>query len=413
MGTSKYRYVIGGLWLGLNFAAGMNFFAIAPVLPLILEDYGASKSAGSFLIGLVPLVQAGLSIPGGILVSRLNLKWTVAVAWFISSALLLAPLAGDFATLLALRTGFGIGFSVIAPASGILLMQWFPRRERPLANGLMMVGGSLGVTTSLFLTAPLAAAVGWRGALMMPGAVMLAGAVLWVVFGGTATTAGEPVRRRVSVPQMLSTLRDRVTLLIALANTAPAALMVAQTSWLPTYFHESLGMSLSKAGLLTGILPFTGMFWIMLGGLLPLWFSRRRPFLLVPGLVTVFAGCATFLAGDTPFLFVALVGLSFACSFFLPTLLTMPMELPGMTPHRIAMVGAAFMTLGGIFTFISPLTVGILADVTGSYVPGFALWAVAALGLFVAALLLPETGVPSTAPDENAIPVKPATRGQR
>lgn len=408
MEKSRYRFVIGGLLLCLNFAVGMNFFAVSPLLPLIVEEYGVSRGLASLLIGLVPLAQAALSIPGGLLGAKIRLKPLVAACWFASAGLILTPLASDFGALVALRLMFGIGLAVLMPATGIILMQWFPRRELPLVNGVMMVSGSLGVTLALFTQAPLAKAVGWQGALMLPGAVMLAGAVLWVALGRTAEVTRQPARPAVSVRQMLTTLRARVTLLIALGNAGPGALYVAQMAWLPTYFHESLGMSLSKAGLLTGLMPFSGMFWMFLGGLLPLLFARRRPFLLAPGVTIVFAGLSTFLAGDTLFLYPALLALSFSASFFLPTLATLPMELPDATPARVVMMLAGSMTVGGFFTFVSPLTVGLLADATGSYAPGFALWAVAGLGLFVAALLLPETGRTRDAPGSGAKAVGPA-----
>jgi len=405
---TRYRFVIGGLLLCLNFAVGMNFFAVSPLLPLIVEEYGVSRGVASLLIGLVPLAQAALSIPGGLLAAKVRLKPLVAVCWFASAGLILTPLASDFGALMALRLGFGIGIAVLMPVSGMLLMQWFPRRELPLVNGMMMVGGTLGVTLALFTEAALAEAVGWQGALMLPGAVMLAGAVLWVALGRTTQVTRQPGRPAVSARQMLTTLRARVTLLIALGNAAPTALMVAQMSWLPTYFNETLGMSLSKGGMLTGLMPFSGMVWMFLGGLLPLFFARRRPFLLVPGVTIVFAGLSTFLAGDTLFIYPALIVLSFSGNFFLPTLATLPMELPDATPDRVVMMLAGSMTVGGFFAFVSPLTVGLLADATGSYVPGFALWSVAGVGLLVAALLLPETGRTRDAPGSGAKAVGPA-----
>ena len=51
---------------------------------------------------------------------------------------------------------------------------------------------------------------------------------------------------------------------------------------------------------------------------------------------------------------------------------------------------AAIMTVGGTLTFIAPLTAGALTDLTGSYLPGFALFAVLAWSLAVAGSRLPE-----------------------
>ncbi len=51
---------------------------------------------------------------------------------------------------------------------------------------------------------------------------------------------------------------------------------------------------------------------------------------------------------------------------------------------------AAIMTVGGTLTFVAPLAAGALTDLTGSYLPGFTVFAVLAWSLAVAGFLLPE-----------------------
>jgi len=74
-------------------------------------------------------------------------------------------------------------------------------------------------------------------------------------------------------------------------------------------------------------------------------------------------------------------------------LMTIPMELPGTDPNRVSVTFGTILTIGGIMTFLSSLTVGVITDVTGSFLPGFALFSVLAWSLAVAGFLLPETGV--------------------
>ena len=75
---------------------------------------------------------------------------------------------------------------------------------------------------------------------------------------------------------------------------------------------------------------------------------------------------------------------------YVPILMTLPMELPRMAPEQVSLMWAAIMTVGGAFTFVSPLAVGALTDLTGSYLPGFSIFAVLAWSLAVAGFLLPE-----------------------
>jgi len=387
---SSYRFVIAGLLLALNFCLGLSFFALGPILPLIQDDYDINRGMASLLIGAVIMMQAVFGIPGGVLVGRLGVRRVLTGGWLLASAPLLSLLAGHFATLLLLRVAFGLGFALLIPALGSLLMQWFRPRELPLMNSLNLVAATLGITASTLSAAPLADVLGWRGVLSLFGGITLVGAVAWMVLGGTREEVRDTVPI-ISAREIWSVLRSRTTLLLALADVGPYAQYVALTSWLPTYYHEELGMSLSKAGFVAGLLPLTGVFTLLLAGLLSLRVDRRKPFLILPGVLIGFAGFGSFLAGNSPALYLAVIMVGFCSWFYLPILFTLPMELPGMSQQRVALVWAMILTIGSTASFISPAVVGFTTDILGTYWPGFSLWAVLSWSLLVAGILLPET----------------------
>ena len=62
---NRYRLFIAGLILWAQFAHGMNVVALAPVLPLISEEYDISHTSGGLLLGVVMLIQGvfGLVTP--------------------------------------------------------------------------------------------------------------------------------------------------------------------------------------------------------------------------------------------------------------------------------------------------------------------------------------------------------------
>ena len=143
--VSSYRYVVGGLIVFLNFSIGLSFFAVSPLLPLVIDDYSISRTLASLLMSLVILVQAIFSIPGGVLAARLDKKLTLGVGALLSSSMGLSWLAGGFGVLLALRVVYGLGMAVVWPVTGPLIMQWFTPRERPLWNSLNMGAMSAGM----------------------------------------------------------------------------------------------------------------------------------------------------------------------------------------------------------------------------------------------------------------------------
>src|SRR4051812_28986101 len=99
-GTHRYRLVIAVLLQVFNLFAGLNFGAVPPILPLIMDDYGLNRSVASLLVALIIVVQAALAIPGGMLVARSPLKALTVVGWVAAGAMVLVPLAGSFWVLL-------------------------------------------------------------------------------------------------------------------------------------------------------------------------------------------------------------------------------------------------------------------------------------------------------------------------
>ena len=387
--NSPYRYVIAGLAFLLNACFGLSFFVIGPVAPYIIDDYHISHSAAGLLTGVTILAQTTLAIPGSMLVGRIPVKALITVGWFLAAAPALTFLAFDYSVLLVTRLVFGASFAILLPALGPLLMYWFRPRELPLVNGLNLAVTTLAMSLSTFLAAPLSEAIGWKEALSVFGFVNLAGAVVWVFLGRVGQSAKAPVRG-LSLGHAWRVMKSKTALLLAAADAGPLAQYTALVAWLPAFYFEVHDISLVRAGTMLGMLPLAGFVTLLAVGLLTMRVQRRRPFLLIPGFMVGFAGFGSFLLADSSLVYIPLLLLGVASWLYVPILMTLPMELPRMAPEQVSLMWAAIMTVGGTLTFVSPLAVGALTDLTGSYLPGFSIFAVLAWSLAVAGFLLPE-----------------------
>lgn len=387
----SYRFLIAGLIALLAFSGGLSFFATGPLTPLIIDHYGVSHTSAGLLTGLGALLHVVLALPVSTLVGRVGLRKLVTFGALALSAPVFSFAATDsFAFLLTLRAIFAIGFLVMFPASGPLFMQWFKPRELPIVNGIFIVMVSLGIATSTFMAVPLSEVIGWEYALSVFGGLSLVAALLWVALG----RAGEVEVSRAphaTIDRVKRVLLSRVTMLIALADASATSILAVSLAWLPTYYNEAHGMSLSKAATLMGLMSIAGVIALVAASLLSVRFARRRPFIIVPGVLIGFAAFGAFLLADTPAIYLTLLLLGFATWFYLPTMVTIPMELYPDDPARVSVIFAILMGTSGVAMFISPLTVGALFDIAGSFVPGLALFAIVSWGLGIAGLLLPET----------------------
>ncbi len=387
----RSRFVIAGFLFLFNLAYGVNFAAVAPIFTLVMNEYGVSRGEASLLVSAVIIIHAVFIIPGGMIVARSSLKPIFTVGWALAGAMTLTFLADNFLVLLLLRMIYGLAFVVVMPATASVVMRSFNRSEFPLMNSLNMTLFTLGIGVGTFITAPLSLWIGWQLTLSLFGTVLMAGGLGWALFA-RVPDASEGVVKRVSFRDMWGLMRSKTILLLGLADGAAFAQYVALTTWLPTYYNEVLGMSLTKAGATVGLIPIVGVFAGMAGGTLSARTGTRRPFIIIPGAMVGLAGLGSFLFSSEPAIYASMVALGIASFFYLPVLLTIPMELKGATEMNVAVAWSTVMAIASSLAIISPVTVGFMTDALGVYTPGFALWAVLSFGLLIAGLMLPETG---------------------
>ena len=372
-----------------HLSIGLNFFVISPLLPLIIEEYEITRTTAGLLIAISLLIAAAFGLPGGAVIVRMGLRRVFTLGWLLVGLLVLSSWATNFPTLLAWRLCYGVGFAVILTATGPLLMQWFPPKEVLILNSLNTAVISLGIALSVSTAAPIATLIGWQNTLGLFGAVGLVGAIGWAFFGRTSDPWVNEDSAHVPLREISAVLRSRTILLLVAADAGVLIQYTALTSWLPTFYSETRGFSLSQAGFITGLLPLVGVVAVLLGGFLPSRIGVRRSFFTVPGVMVIMGGLGSFLFDDLVTIYLAVIVLGIGSWFYVPLLLSLPMELRGMTPEKVAIVWGTFVTVGGIGMFFSPILVGFLRDVSGAFVPGFLLCAVAGWSLLAAGILLP------------------------
>ncbi|MBF8299572.1 MAG: putative integral rane protein, partial [Dehalococcoidia bacterium] len=389
--ASPYRWTIAAVLLPLQFSMGLNFFGPAALFPLIMDDFQISRGTVSLLVVAVTLAQVLLLIPGGILAARLGSRKAITLAGLLISLGVLGGFGPSFPLLVGLRVCFGIGASILLPATSTVVVQWFRAKELPYVNGVNMGVPGLGVGTAMFIGVPLASALGWEGVFFVYGAFTLLATLAWGVLARSSPMEG-PAHGSLTIKELLGVVRERNTLLLSLASIAPLALFVGYSSWLPTYYNEVFGMSLQRASALVTIIPLLGAIVNASSGLLLDRAGIRKPFLVVPCIILPVAAIGTFATNNQAVIIPAIMLLGMASSIFMPALFTVAMELPGITPQRVALVISTVLTLGNLGAAISPWAVGASTDRLGSYLPSLFALALLPLLTVVAGSLLPETG---------------------
>ena len=393
---NRYRFVIAAMVLAGHLSVGLNVFAVSPLLPLAIDDYGITRAAAGLLVALPLLVAAALGLPSGILISRIGLRRAFIIGWAALASVSLSGFAPNFITLLLLRSGTGLGFAFILTTTGPLLMQWFRPKEVTVMNALTAAALSLGIAISVATAVPLAKFMDWQMTLTVFALPGIAGLAAWLALG--RESGGIPMTGRgISLREVGAVLRNRSVVLLLAADAGILVQYAAFTGWLPTFYNEVRGISLSQAGFITGLLPLVGVFAVLAGGAVALRVASPRALFAASGLLAGLGGLGAFLLPGPALIYPAVVILGIGSWLYVPTLLTLPMQMAGMTPERVAVVWGSLLTFSGFAMFVSPILVGGLRDLTGSFIPGLAVCAAASWTLLLAGFLLPRNVAESPA----------------
>ena len=401
---SRYCIVIAGLILAAHLVVGLNMFAVSPILPIIIEDLSINRATAGLLVAMPMLVAALFGLPGGLITMRLGIRQTFGAAWVAMGLLALSPVAPNFESLLTLRLLFGLGAAMMFTASGPLLLQWFKPREILVMNGLNTAILSLGIFLSLVTAIPLAEALEWKGALGVFGGAGVLGALAWGILG-RAPAREDQIAAAVSVRSIFRVLKNKALLLLLAADVGVLIQYTALSSWLPTFYFEVRSMSLARAGFVTGLLPLVGVFAVIAGALLPLKFGAPRVYLIVPGVMIIAGGIGSFTLAGTPAIYASVILVGIGSWLYVPTLLSMTMQLAGMVPGNVAIVWGSMITVSGIGMFISPILVGFLRDSSGTFTLGFLVASAAAWSLLLAGIFIAEDVSLTQSQDAEQVPI--------
>ncbi|MBC51622.1 MAG: hypothetical protein CL747_05740 [Chloroflexi bacterium] len=393
---SRYRMVMAALVLAGHLSVGLNVFAASPLLPLAIDDYDVNRAAAGLLVALPLLVAAALGLPSGVLIARIGLRRAFIIGWTAVALVSLSGWAPNFTALVLLRSATGLGFAFILTATGPLLMQWFRPKEVTVMNALTTAALSLGIALSVATAAPLAELMDWQMVLTIYALPGIAGLLAWLVLG--RVSGGTPMTGAgISLREVWAVLRNRTVVILLAADAGILIQYAAFTGWLPTFYNEDRGISLSQAGFITGLLPLVGMFAVLAGGVVALRVASPRALFAASGLLAGLGGLGAFLLPGPALIYPAVVVMGIGSWVYVPKLLTLPMQMVGMTPERVAVVWGSLLTFSGFAMFVSPILVGGLRDISGSFIPGLAIAAAFSWALLLAGILLPRNATYSPA----------------
>jgi MFS family permease len=196
-----------------------------------------------------------LQIPAGWLVDRYGTKIPYAISfavWCVSSAV--TGLTRSLAELTTLRVLTGAGEAIVTPASFRWLRQNFAEKDAGLAVGIYMLGTKIGPALGAPVAAWLITLYDWRAMFMLLGALGLVWLVPWLLFVKNDRPMAA-VQDNPAKPGVVETVTFRALMAspviwgTIIVNFCYNYFVFYCMTWMPAYFVEQRGVSLTKMGL--------------------------------------------------------------------------------------------------------------------------------------------------------------------
>ncbi len=409
MRRSKARYRILGLLAVGTMINYLDRTVLGIAAPQLTKELGINAALMGLVFSAFSWSYVVAQIPGGVFLDRFGSKFTYWLSMTLWSMCTLAQgFISGVGALFACRLGLGAAESPCFPTNSRVVATWFPQSERAFATGTYTVGEYIGLAFfSPFLFA-LMGAYGWRSLFYVVGGVGIAfGAVWWFFYrephehpaanraeldyieagGGLArherkagAQAAAEKKQGFDWRMAGQLVRRRQLAGICLGQFAGNSTLVFFLTWFPTYLATERHMGWLKIGFFA-IMPFiAASIGVMFGGTFSDWMLRRgisanvaRKFPIIAGLLLA----STIILANFVESNVAVIAI-LSVAFFAQGMAALGWTLVSdIAPAgMLGLTGGIFNLAANLAGIITPLVVGLIVSVTGSFV-----WALVFIGV--------------------------------
>ncbi len=374
--------------------------ALAIMWPGISKDLGLTDTDYAIILNVFMVAYAlGQSISGKLYDKVGTRVGYVLSIFFWSLASILHAFSRGLLSLSVFRVLLGVSEAGNWPGAVKSNAEWFPVKERAIAQGIFNAGASMGSVIAPPLIAYLYLAFGWETTFIVIGASGMLWIIPWLIINKNKPkyhkwitekekahiVSGRHIGRNeddedegLSIMQILSH-RESWAVLASRFFLEPIWWLFV--GWMPLYLADTYGFDVKEIGLFAWV-PFVGAAaGSVIGGLLTgTWIasgnsvdtSRKRT-IWIGGLLMFLGLVATILYADTPVKFVGIVAIVlFGFQFAISNIQTLPSDLfSGKSVGSLAGLGGSV----GIFSVII-MNFLIPVITKESYTPAFILIAV-------------------------------------
>ncbi|WP_232697612.1 MFS transporter [Brevibacillus daliensis] len=372
------------------------FFAVSwiagtTLTPQIMEYFDlTSFSSATFISNAITIAK----IIGNLLAAWFLIKLQPKKAIIFASVLIvigsgLGAFVTDYWMFVAARFIMGFGGALFVVYFGPIVIRYFDQSRRATINGINAAAYNIGSIIAMVIVTPVITwLVTWQNSILFFAGCSLVLLILWMIFGEDFEL-NAPVNTKATTTETYTFkegLKDKFNYIFPFTYAGLLLLYIV----ILTIFPVSNSAAVDPKVLST-VVALSGVVGAVAGIAVVKKVAKRLPVVRWAGLLMTASalGMVMTSSGTMALIFAACVGFL----MFLPmtALVTIPQELPNMTPSKLTLIMGFFWSFAYLFETIAYYFIGVVIDTAG-FKMGLYISIALSLSFFIGSFLLPETG---------------------
>lgn len=379
--NSGYRWVI--LLIATVAQASACFFVqgIGAIAIFIQQDWNLSTMQIGLLVSAAQLVPILGLLVAGELLDRFEERIVVGMGTLIVAvALSASTLANSYLSLLMFLIVVGAGYSTAQPGGSKSVSSWFPKSQLGFAMGIRQAGLPLGGALSAAVLPYIATRWGWQYSFLVGGLVALFGAITFLSFYRSANPNKPPPvksdkkKLKTILASRMSMLSDPAMKNIMFSGVSLISVQYGILIFTALYLYDLLDLSITAAATLLLIAQGAGVAGRII---LAAWsdrckFGRYFPVLIC--MLAVILGLIVLVWSPLRSFWMLSILVSwlgfFGFGWYGPWVAYVADSAPS---DKTGFALGLAMAINQVAIVIMPPALGLLKDVTHSYLPGWSI----------------------------------------
>ncbi|MDT2829346.1 MFS transporter [Vagococcus carniphilus] len=369
----------------------VNWIVGTTLTPQIMEHFDLkSFSSATFISNAITVAKIIGNLMAAKVLIKLYPKKAISLAGLlIVSGSFLGVFAPTYWIFVVARFIMGFGGALFVVYFGPIVMNYYSADKRATINGINAAAYNVGSILAMIIVAPVINwLVTWQKSMMFFAICSLILMIAWFIFGEDFEV-NKPASSDVKTEDEYTlgqALKEKFSYVFPFTYAGLLTLYIVVL----TIFPISDGAPVDPK-FLSATVAIAGVVGAAVGIGAAKKFSKRLPVIRWSGLLMSLAGLTMVLTSSTTVALIAAAFLGFFMFVPMTALVTIPQEMPGMTPSKLTLIMGIFWSFSYIFETFFYYVIGVIIDKSG-FKAGLLLAVGLSFTFFIGSFLLPETG---------------------